>query len=151
MQPKNVAEWKWPPLMVLQKDASGQEVWIKPKIQRWQLKQIRAAAPTFGKCIGRSKANAMLWVLKGDDVCYSDVRNQKTGRYAALRAVTGAYWAGLNARHAGEPGHCRSNCRNACLVLNVRPVLHSNTDVALSSRVADSSLSRCHACQSCLD
>ena len=82
--PKYPSEW------IGQKDADGNEVLIKPKIKTWQLREIRRAAPAFGKCVGRDRSGVWLWVLKkgadGYPLMYSDVREAKTKRNMANKA-----------------------------------------------------------------
>ena len=59
----------------------------KPKIERWMLNNIRRAAPTFGKIVGKGKHATVLWVLNPDRNTYYEIREAKTKAYAARRAI----------------------------------------------------------------
>ena len=56
---------QWPPLMVHPLDQYGlpdyDKLPFKPKIQPWMLNNVRRAAPSMGKIVGKSKA--VLWML----------------------------------------------------------------------------------------
>jgi hypothetical protein len=59
---------------------------FKPKIERWMLNNIRRAAPSIGKIVGKGKYATVLWVLNPDREYYYDIREAKTQAYAAKRA-----------------------------------------------------------------
>jgi hypothetical protein len=80
----------WPPLMVYPLDKWGlpdhSQPPFKPKIERWMLNNIRRAARTFGKIVGKGKYATVLWVLNPDREYYWNAREAKTKAYAARRA-----------------------------------------------------------------
>jgi hypothetical protein len=80
----------WPPIMVYPLDKWGlpdhSQPPFKPKIERWMLNNIRRAAPTFGKIVGKGKYASVLWVLNPDREYYYEARKAKTKAYAARRA-----------------------------------------------------------------
>jgi hypothetical protein len=78
---------QWPPLMVHPLDQYGLPDYdkpsFKPKIQPWMLNNVRRAAPSMGKIVGKSKA--VLWMLNPDREYYYAIRAAKTKAYAARR------------------------------------------------------------------
>jgi hypothetical protein len=59
----------------------------KPKIERWMLNNIRRAAPSIEKIVGKGKYASVLWVLNPDRDTYYEIREAKTKAYAARRAI----------------------------------------------------------------
>ena len=55
------------------------------------LNNIRRAAPSIGKIVGKGKYASVLWVLNPDRDTYYQIREAKTKAYAARRAKAGAY------------------------------------------------------------
>jgi hypothetical protein len=80
---------QWPPLMVHPLDQYGLSDYdqppYKPKIKRWMLNNIRRAAPSVGKIVGKGKYASVLWVLNPDRDTYYEIREAKTKAYAARR------------------------------------------------------------------
>ena len=80
---------QWPPLMVHPLDQYGLSDYdqppYKPKIKRWMLNDIRRAAPSVGKIVGKGKYASVLWVLNPDRDTYYEIREAKTKAYAARR------------------------------------------------------------------
>jgi hypothetical protein len=79
----------YPSEHIWRKDADGNEVLEKPKIERWQLRTIRRAAQAFGTCVGKSKNGVWMWVLRtgpNGEIFHFDVRAEKTKRSMANKA-----------------------------------------------------------------
>ena len=80
---------QWPPLMVHPLDQYGLSDYDQPpyktKIKRWMLNNIRRAAPSVGKIVGKGKYASVLWVLNPDRDTYYEIREAKTKAYAARR------------------------------------------------------------------
>jgi hypothetical protein len=50
------------------------------------LNNIRRAAPSIGRIVGKGKYASVLWVLNPDRDTYYEIREAKTKAYAARRA-----------------------------------------------------------------
>ena len=72
---------QWPPLMVHPLDQYGlsdyDKLPYKPKIKRWMLNNIRRAAPSVGKIVGKGKYAGVLWVLNPDRDTYYQIRPRR--------------------------------------------------------------------------